>query len=694
MVLGIECIFHHMKLETKTVQPLLICLLLVLLSLIAYEPIRHNDFVDYDDVDYVTKNPHVLKGLSKDGLIWSFTETDLTANWHPLTWLSHMLDIELFATNSFWHHFVNLLFHIANTLLLFGIFRKTTKAVWRSFFVAAVFVLHPLHVESVAWVAERKDVLSGLFWMLTIAAYIAYSQKPNVRSYVLVVLFFILGLMAKPMLVTLPFVLLLLDYWPLGRFEWGQQNNKRACCRLIAEKIPLFLFSMVSSIITFAVQRHAGAMIRGENYSFLTRLSNATVAYIGYIIKLFYPLRLAVLYPHPGNSLPVWQPIAASSALILITAIVFRLAVKKRFLLVGWLWYLGTLVPVIGLVQVGSQAMADRYSYLPSIGIFIMLAWGIADVAAGWKYKKVIIGISASVVLVVLLIGTRMQLSYWKNTQTLFEHTLEITKNNFVTHNNYGCYLQEQGELDSAVENFNKALQIKPDYVAVLNNLGMALRQQGKIDEAIVQWEKALELEPYHPNANANLGLALAVKGDYEQAIKHFNITLKIRPDFPGVNYILGDIYYKMGSYDLAKVNLERAVRSSPNNITALNYLGAIYAEQGSVDEAIKKWSQVLAIDPNSVYTHLNIAFAQSQNGRHDIAIEHYNYALRINPNQPDVLSKLAASYAALGDMERAIEAAEKALNLFIVSGDKAMADEIQKQLQDYKLNQSSSDKP
>jgi Flp pilus assembly protein TadD len=662
-----------MQMNAKKWQVIFICLTLVMLSFIAYEPMRHNGFVDYDDKDYVTRNAQVLKGITTEGVIWSFTETNLTSNWHPLTWLSHMLDVELFGVKPFYHHLNSLLFHIVNALLLFWILNKMTKAEWQSFFVAAAFALHPLHVESVAWVAERKDVLSIFFWSLTIAAYIRYSANPTIRRYALVVLCFILGLMAKPMLVTLPFVLFLLDYWPLERFGRGQQYSRGLIRRLIAEKIPLLLLSTVFSVIAYVVQQHAGAMLRGKNYFLMSRISNACVAYVCYIGKLFYPVKLAVLYPHPGNNLPLWQPIAAFAVLIFITAVVFYFGLKKRFLLVGWLWYLGTLVPVIGLVQVGSQAMADRYTYLPSIGIFVMLAWGIGELFAGWKYRKVLIGLATCIVLIALITCTRIQLSYWQNTPALYKHTLEVTKNNYVIYNNYGLYLVEQGSLDSAVEMLERAVQIKPDYAAAFNNLGMALGSQGKIDEAAIQWKKTLELEPNHPSANANLGLTLAVQGRYEQAIKHFNTALSTNPDLPGVNHFLGDIYYKLGNYELAVKNFTQAIRIQPNDTVAINSLGFIYAEQGKIDEAIQKWNEVLAINPNSFQAHLAVAIALSQQGQHHPAIEHYKIALRLDPNRPDVLTKLAASYEA--------------------TGNKAMVQQIQELLKSYKNNQSSDRK-
>lgn len=345
--------------------------MLALVTLIVFGQACRNDFVGYDDIYYVTDNPHVKSGLSLDSVIWAFT-TMYNANWHPLTWLSHMLVCQLFSLNPLWHHLTNVLFHTVNTLLLFGILKRMTGKIWPSAFAAAAFALHPLHVESVAWVSERKDVLSGFFWMLTVICYIRYTERQSIGKYLLVFLVFGLGLMAKSMLVTLPFVLLLLDYWPLGRLQW--EHRLKSLWHLIIEKVPLLALSAASSTITFIAQKSAGAMELGKVYPLNIRISNAAVSYIAYIGKLIYPSRLAVLYPYPGSSLPLWQPIVSLLVLIAVSAAVIYSA--RRYLVIGWFWYIGTLVPVIGLVQIGNQMMADRYTYLPSIGIFIMVAWG------------------------------------------------------------------------------------------------------------------------------------------------------------------------------------------------------------------------------------------------------------------------------------------------------------------------------
>jgi tetratricopeptide (TPR) repeat protein len=718
------------KISNKYYVPL-ICIALTLISLAVYLQVLNYDFVDYDDEDYVTRNPQVISGITWKGVLYAFKETDLTANWHPLTWLSHMLDCQLFGLNPLGHHMTSLLFHIANTLLLFLIFRKMTDAIWPSFFVAAVFALHPLHVESVAWVAERKDVLSGFFWMLTIAAYIRYTKHPCLIRYLPVFLAFSMGLMAKPMVVTLPFVLLLLDYWPLGRLQLQQQNDREnlpqsttvSCSRtvfhLVIEKIPLFILAAASSIVTFLVQRSAGAMIRGENYSLNTRISNAFVSYLGYIIKMVYPSRLAVLYPHPGDNLPVWQPVVSFLIIAMVSVGVIYTARRYRYLTVGWFWYLGTLVPVIGLIQIGSQAMADRYTYLPSIGIFIIVAWSVAELTTKCSFRNLALGVTAGIVLVSLSICTLIQLCYWRNTLTLYEHTLKVTENNYIIHNNYGCSLDENGKLDQAIKNFNEALRIKPNYVAALINLGVAMKKKGKITEAIEKWERVLELNPYNPSAHSNLGLVMAQQGKYNEAIKHFNDALQAKPNFPGVHYILGIIYDKMGNYDMAIQNYNNVIRLEPSNLDArfnlaltctkmgrydsaiqnyndilqinpnhagaINNLGMILKEQGKISEAVKKWERVLQIEPDNLRVHFNIGLAMAEQGKYDLAIKHYIEALRIEPDWPELLEALADSYAAAGDFSKAIETAEKALALCQSSEQNKLKKDIENRLALYK---------
>jgi protein O-mannosyl-transferase len=683
-------------------KTLLICIVLAGATFVAFEKVRNNDFIYYDDDIYVTENTRVQRGLNPESIAWAFT-TSHSGYRHPLTWISHQIDCTLFALNPAGHHLMSVCFHIANVILLFLILKAMTGAIWPSAFVAAVFGLHPLMVESVAWTAERKNVLSTFFAFLTIWTYFRWTQKPGVLRYLAIVLFFAAGLLSKPMLVTLPCLLILLDYWPLNRLpisncrlvlrsfsKGGLSIFKRQFLLLLYEKIPLFLLSAISSGITLIDQKQWGAMERGENYSLITRLSNASVSYMNYILKLFCPANLAVLYPHPGDTLPLWQSLSAPIAILLITACVFWLGFKKRYLLVGWLWYLGTLVPVIGLVQVGSQAMANRYVYLPSIGIFIIIAWGVNELSSRWKYSKTLIISAVPIILIALLIGTRHELSYWKNSITLFKHTLEITKNNYITFNNYGCALKDNGDYDLAIENFNQSLRIKPDYVTAINNLGMALRDQGKIDQAVIQWEKALEMEPSNPNVNANMGLTFAIQGQYEKAIEHFNKALKNKPDLPHANYILGFIYHKMGNYPMAEENFIQAIKVQPYDVNAINDLGTVYGEQGRLDNAIQKWNEALAVNSTSISAHLNLAFALAQKNQPFAAIEHFNAALRLDPNHPDVLMALADSYMATGKPDQAIKVAEKALNLAADAGNETLEKQIQEQLQSYKTKTSS----
>ncbi len=502
----------------------LICVTLALVTFVAFEQVRSFEFVIYDDADYVTENPPVKAGLTHRSVIWAFT-TNHSSNWHPLTWISHMLDCHLFGLKAGMHHLTNLFIHIANTLLLFWVLKVMTGALWQSGFVAAMFALHPLHVESVAWVSERKDVLSVFFWLLTMAAYVRYVKRPDVRGYLFVVLFFALGLLAKPMLVTLPFALLLLDYWPLGRFQSGKDMD-----RLVREKIPLFALAVVSCMITFAVQQRAGVMEFGKGIPLNFRVLNGLVAYISYIAKMVYPSGLAVLYPHPGESLQMWQPIISLLIFAGVSAGIIYSAQRHRFLLVGWLWYIGTLVPVIGLVQVGPQAMADRYTYLPSVGIFIIAAWGAAEILAKWRYKQKALAVTAVVVLAAMLICTRLQLRYWQNSVTLCERAISINEKNPLMHNNLGVALMSWGELDKAATHLSRAVQIVPDYENAYYNLGNVFHLQDNFDEAIVQYRRALELNPEDTDAHNNIGTALQLQGRVNEAIVHYRQAVKLRP--------------------------------------------------------------------------------------------------------------------------------------------------------------------
>lgn len=508
---------------------LLICLFLILATLSVYWQVRDYAFVNFDDNAYIYENPYVRAGLTRESIAWAFTAAH-SSNWHPLTWLSHILDVQLYGLNPGQHHLTNVLLHILNTLLLFFLLRRMTRALWPSCFVAALFALHPLHVESVAWVAERKDVLSTFFWILTLHYYVRYVERPGRTAYLTTILLFIMGLMSKPMVVTLPFVLLLLDYWPLRRFSISdcrfpaeEQEKSKTCPRIrpgiknlssaqtgdqktkIIEKFPFFALSAASSVVTFLVQQSAGATASMDIYPFYVRLANALVSYITYIVKMVYPYQLAVFYPHPGMR-PWWEIAGASLLLISITVFVIRYAKSHPYLIVGWLWYMGTLVPVIGLVQVGLQAMADRYTYIPLIGLFIMMAWGVPDLAQKWRYGKLTMVTTAAVFVSLFTAASWLQTQHWTNSVTLFQHSLEITQGSYKVHANLGNALARQGRLKEALEHYSQALRILPDMAAeVHNNIGAALIYNRKFKAAKPHIQEALRLAPGHVKAHKNL---------------------------------------------------------------------------------------------------------------------------------------------------------------------------------------------
>lgn len=523
----------------------LVCLFLVIALLAVYWQVQNNGFVNLDDGKYVTENRHVRDGLTRDGFVWAFTTTHANF-WHPLTWLSHMLDCQLYGLNPGAHHVTNLLLHIANSLLLFLVFQRMTGAPWPSAVVAALFALHPLHVESVAWASERKDVLSTFFWILTIGAYVRYIERPGLNRYLLVILFFALGLMAKPMLVTLPFVLLLLDYWPFGRLQLKSSANNthiqvqeltdtnyhsKRFVRLFMEKVPLLVLAAASSIVAFLAQQHGGATKSLALFALENRVANALLSYVIYIGKTIWPQNLAVFYPHPGSSIPTWQVGLAGLLLVSISLWVIRAAKAHPYLSVGWLWYLGTLVPVIGLIQVGDHAMADRYTYVPLIGLFIMLSWGLPPIADRWLHRKIVLATITATFLSILMVCSWFQVRHWQNSITLFEHALRVTRNNPLAHTDLGVALATRGKLEEAIWHYSEALRIQPNYLEARVNLGSALVEQGTLDEAINHYLHALRIKPDFAGAHYNLGNALARHGKLDKAIKHYLEALRIKPD-------------------------------------------------------------------------------------------------------------------------------------------------------------------
>jgi tetratricopeptide (TPR) repeat protein len=670
--------------ERSQRRNLLISLCLAAATVAVYAPVRHFQFTSYDDGDYVYENPQVQSGLTLRGLVWAFT-TSHASNWHPLTWLSHMLDCQLFGLNAGPHHLVNVLFHVASVLLLFHVLNRMTAAPWRSAFVAALFALHPLHVESVAWVAERKDVLSAFFWMLTMWAYVRYVETFNTQRfqperfwgklanvfYGLALLFFALGLMAKPMLVTLPFVLLLLDYWPLDRTQWtasvSSAKAKVPLGRLLKEKLPFLALTVVSCAVTFRVQRMGGIVVSLEHLPIGERVANAAVSPLRYLSKAFWPTGLAVFYPYvkwPSDAV-----VAAVAVLVVVSAWVIWEARREPQFLVGWLWYLGTLVPVIGLVQVGLHSMADRFTYLPSIGLFIMAAWIVPCGATGQRVRKLATAATAAALLGVFAVLCRFQIRCWRSSETLFRHALEVTTNNWLAHNNLGYILARTGRLDSAIEQYNEALRIKPDCDEAHYNMGNALTRQGKGSEAVAEYREALRINPDNVKAHNNLGAALARQGKLSEAMAEYAAALRIRPDYAEAHFNLGLALAGQGKLAEATAEYTAALRSKPDYVEAHNNLGIALRRMDRIQEAIEHYEQALRLRPDFVDAHNNLGNALLQRGNLTEAVQHFEQAARLEPDFAVAQNKLAWVLATLGpadggDPVRAVTLAQRACEL------------------------------
>ena len=676
----------------------LICLGLALLTLLVYLPVRGHGFVSYDDPIYVTGNRHVQAGLTGAGLHWAFT-TFAAGNWHPLTWLSLMLDRQLFGPSPAGPHLVNVLFHVANAVLLFVLLRGSTGVRWPAALAAALFALHPLHVESVAWVAERKDVLSAFFFLLSLLAYRSYvthGSESGTGYYLTGLLCFALGLMSKPMLVTLPLVLLLLDYWPLQRFSAATLQ------RLLLEKLPFFALSAVSCVVTFAAQKQGGAVRSLSSFSVNERLANAVVAYARYLGKTFWPVNLAVPYPHPGH----WPAGAVAGATILmvgLSAVALWSGRRFRFALTGWFWFVGMLIPTIGLIQVSNQAMADRYSYLPLIGVFIVIAWGAAEAVRHWRLPKPAVAMAAGLAVAACAAQTEGQLSYWHDTGSLFRHTLAVTKGNALAHNNLGNVLLDNQQADEAVAQFKQALAIQPDYADAHVNLGNARLQQGRVDEAMAEFQLALNLQPDSAEAHYNLGNALLQKGRPDEAILHFRravalnpeqvlaennlantllqagqldeairdyqAVLKIRPDFVAAHHNLAMALRRKGRMDEAVAHFRKVVELQPDNANARNNLGWMLRQTGQLDEAAAQLQKALELRPDYPEAQGNLAKTLTLKGQAREAEAHYRTALRLRPDDPQNLSELAwllATWpdAAVRNGADALALAQKAVQL------------------------------
>jgi len=614
----------------------------------------HNcQFVNYDDLTYITSNPHVQRGLTLPNLRWAFG-AEVSSNWHPLTLLSHIADFALYGLKPAGHHWTSVLLHAANGVLLFLILQRITGATWRAAVVAALFALHPLRVESVAWVSERKYVLSTLFWMLAVWAYVRYAE--NLKSqisnfkffYALALVFFALGLMSKPMLVTLPFVLLLLDYWPLGRLARGAAS-------LVKEKIPFFVLAAASSVVTFYVQRHGGAVARLAGVPMGARVGNAFISYVRYLGKIFWPAGLSPLYPHPGYWL--WWKIAGAVLLLAaITAWVLRRGRSQPYLAVGWFWFVGMLAPTIGLVQVGIQSMADRYSYVPAVGIFIMVVWAATEWLAGRPGGPWILGTAAALAVGACLVLTPLQVKYWRTSETLFQHAVEVTDNNYLAYNNLGYDFSNRGETEKAMAAYRRSLEINPNYDEAHNNLGFALAALGRFKEATNEYIKALSLNPNLTEAHNNLGVALGDLGFADAGLHEFQVALQENPNHAGARNNYGVALAKKGQLDEAIAQFRLALAADPNYLSAHSDLGNALALKGDLAGAIREYEICLGIDPKEAQVHNNLANALAQQGNLEDAAAHYRKALELQPQNPEAHYNLGQCLARQGRLPEAGE--------------------------------------
>ncbi len=653
---------------------IVIYLFLAAISLAVFGQTIRYDFVNFDDDLYIYNAPAIQAGLTIKGMALAFTSPH-ARNWHPLTTISHMLDCQLYGLKAGGHHATNIVLHTIAVLLLFRVLRQMTGAVWKSVVVAALFAVHPLHVESVAWVSERKDVLSAVFFLLMLNAYVRYARAASITRYLAVAVLFAAGLMSKPMLVSAPVVLLLLDYWPLRRFEQPSAtkrkatilkpgNQRRIIRRLFLEKIPLLVLSAGACVITFILQKRAAGAI--PPLPFPWRLQNAFASYVIYVWETLWPTRLAVFYPHPDNTLAIWEVILAIGFLLAITvaAIVFRS--KRPYLFTGWFWYLGMLVPVIGLVQVGEQGHADRYTYLPHIGLFLLAVWLVADLTAVRRSRSRFAVATAVVIIVALAWAAFIQTSYWRNSETLWTHALAVTSDNDVAHNNLGYLCVDRGELDKAISHFETALRIRSGKPDTHYDVGSAFVQM-------------------------NLADALARKGQSDEAMVHYEEAIKLQPNYADAYYNRGNVLFAKGRIDEAVADWEKTLQIQPNDADAHTCLGNALLRQGSPKEAIAHYERALALAPEDPHSRNNIAWVLATSSDASIrdgarAVEFAREAVELsNSEDPKFLRTLAAAYAESSRFSEAVLTAERGVQTATTQGKSAFANVLERDIALYR---------
>jgi tetratricopeptide (TPR) repeat protein len=654
----------------------IVCALLAGIVWIAFGQTLHHEFVNYDDSSYVYANPTVMSGLTPANIAWAFTHAH-AANWHPLTTISHMLDCQVYGLQPWGHHLTNILLHVAAVILLFLALWRLTDNPWTSAFVATLFAIHPARVESVAWVAERKDVLSGVFFMLALLAYAGYAQarRFSLVRYLTVLSLFALGLMCKPTLVTLPFVLLLLDHWPLGRAHTSSRVAVRALgpvqgrsatwLYLILEKIPLLVLSAASCVATILAQKEAFYSFR--LLSLQERLANAVVAYVNYIGQMVYPAHLAVFYPYPPVGPPTWEVVASLFFLLTVSVLVVFCRKAYPFLSTGWFWFIGMLVPMIGIVQVGSQPMADRYTYLPEIGLYIAITWGAIAFLKSWRYKPEAFAITGLLIIAALTTRSYLQASYWRNSETLWSHTLDVTHNNYIAQNNLAGVLMEKGRVDEGIAHYRQAVEIAPAEALVRSNLGNALVRKGQVDEGIAQLQKALQSDPAYADAYSFMGSALIEKGQVDAATAYYEKAVQLNTSDPAAYNNLGIISLRSDHVDQAIEYYKKAVAMKPTSAEARYNLGNAFARKGSLEDAIACYTAALRLEYAPVEgarVENNLAVALQRLGKFDEAVEHFSDALRLNANYAEAHCNLGRMLAQQGRRDEAVAHLKEALRL------------------------------
>jgi len=673
--------------------------LLAVIVWVVFGQTLHHEFVNYDDGPYVYANPKILNGLTPGNFAWAFTHVH-AANWHPLTTISHMLDCQFYGLQPWGHHLTNILLHAAAAILLFFALRELTGdgdavvptgrddagrdrrsrlqdrgAFWASAFVAVLFAIHPLRVESVAWIAERKDVLSGVFFMLSLFAYARYarSSRFSLGRYATVLVLFALGLMCKPTLVTVPFVLLLLDYWPLGRWQRAEGKGRRAEVRspwsvvsgLVLEKIPFFVLSGASCVATILAQKEALAPVR--EVPFQERLGNAVVAYAEYVVEMVYPANLAVLYPYPKSGPNVAEVVLALLLLPIVSVILFRWRKTYPFALTGWLWFLGMLVPMIGIVQVGSQPMADRYTYLPQIGLYILVTWGAMELFKNWRHKREVLPVVALLLIGALITRSYLQAGYWRDSETLWRHTVDVTHDNYIAQNNLAGTLLEKGQLNEAITHYREALEIKPDVAEVQSNLGNALVREGNVEEAVVHLQKALQIDPAYAEAYNFFGNALMKKGQAAEAVRYYEKAVKLDTSYADAHNNLAVAFSRSGEFEQAIAHYRKAVAIQPGSAEMQVNLGNALARKGDWAGAIACYQAALSTERDSGKAAKilnNLGGALERIGKRDEAFEQFNKAVQMNGDYPEAHCNLARMLAQQGHRDEAVAHLKQALRL------------------------------